>query len=60
MPGNKSLMILLNKGRSSCKNLGILTSYKAFNNNISSGVLSLSYLLNNPAALITEFTARIP
>ena len=53
-------MILLNNGKSSYKNFGILTSYKAFNNNISSGVLSISYLLNNPAALMTELTARIP
>ena len=59
IPGNKSKMILLNNTRSFDKNLGTLTSLKAFNNNLSS-TYSGYYYLSLPAAVITEKTALIP
>ena len=57
--GKRSFIILVNKGISSFKNLGILTSCKALNNNLSSFSSGFP-LFNFFAAYKTLFTALIP
>ena len=57
--GKRSLIIFENKGISSFKNLGILTSCNALNNNLSSGVSGLE-TFNFFAAYKTDLTALIP
>lgn len=58
-PGNKSVTIPSNRGRSCSKNLGTLESLIALIRTMFSSVL-LSYLLRDPAMTSTDFTALIP
>ena len=59
IPGNKSYINALNKGKSSFKNLGIFESLIALINTASS-FKSYSALFNAPAITNTLFTALIP
>ena len=59
MPGNKSYINALNKGKSSLRNLGILESRMALIRTASS-FKSYSALFNAPAITNTLLTARIP
>jgi len=56
IPGNKSYTIALNKGISLDKNLGILESFIALINTISSDYVGFA-LFKYPAITNTDFTA---
>ena len=59
IPGKRSLVIPLKRGRSKAKNLAKLTSLMALNIKIDSFSLG-SFLLRLPAAVMTDLTALMP
>ena len=59
IPGNRSDVIPINKGKSNAKNLAMFTSFMALNISMLS-FSQINLLLRLPAAVSTDFTALIP